>query len=288
MNLLDKLERKIGWLTIPGLMHYIVLGNAFVYIIQMVLNVDMDAALAFDWNLILRGQVWRIFSFVFIPPTIFGGSVWNVVIAALIFMFYYSIGRKTEMAMGSFAFTIYYLVGMLGVIFFGVVFRVPVTGDYLNSAIFFAYAYYFPDDLILVMMILPVKIKYMAFLSGALLLASFVMGNFYIKILIFTGMINFILFFGKSLVIDRLINRRRKSVFRSNSQGKRRAGFKAKVYTNPNYGKSGNVLHCCEVCGRTERDAADLEFRYCSSCEGYHEYCMEHLHNHIHKKEGEA
>ena len=43
--------------------------------------------------------------------------------------------------------------------------------------------------------------------------------------------------------------------------------------------------HKCAVCGRTELDAPDLEFRYCSKCAGDHEYCSEHLYTHTHVTE---
>ena len=40
--------------------------------------------------------------------------------------------------------------------------------------------------------------------------------------------------------------------------------------------------HKCAVCGRTEKDDPNLEFRYCSKCEGNLEYCMDHLYTHKH------
>lgn len=41
-------------------------------------------------------------------------------------------------------------------------------------------------------------------------------------------------------------------------------------------------------CVRTDRaDGDDLEFRYCSKCDGNYEYCQDHLftHQHVHKKQ---
>ena len=40
--------------------------------------------------------------------------------------------------------------------------------------------------------------------------------------------------------------------------------------------------HKCTVCGKTDVDSPDLEFRYCSRCNGYHCYCQEHISNHTH------
>ena len=40
--------------------------------------------------------------------------------------------------------------------------------------------------------------------------------------------------------------------------------------------------HKCAVCGRTDADHPELEFRYCSRCAGYHCFCQDHINNHIH------
>ncbi|RRD94911.1 hypothetical protein EII17_05735 [Clostridiales bacterium COT073_COT-073] len=290
MNLLDKLERKIGWLAVPNLMFYIVIGNAMVYITQMLTGLDLTYTLAFHLPSVLQGQVWRIFSFVLIPPTIFTGGIWSLFVAALAFLFYFSIGRQLENAMGTFAFTLFYLLGMLCVIVTGSVFSVPLTGTYLNSTLFFAYAFYYPDNQILVMYVIPVKVKYIAYFSAAVLAFNFVTSSWLGKILTISGLLNFFIFFGKPLLLDRMLRYRRKQRYAA-GQGfaRSRQHSKFKVYTNP-YAQSAkkNTRHCCEVCGRSELDDPNLEFRYCSVCEGYHEYCMEHLHQHIHKKSGEA
>ena len=41
-------------------------------------------------------------------------------------------------------------------------------------------------------------------------------------------------------------------------------------------------LHKCAVCGRTDTDYPNLEFRYCSKCVGNYCYCMDHINNHVH------
>lgn len=284
MNLLDKLERKIGWLAIPNLMLYILTGNVLVYLMQMFLGADLTAMLAFNRDAILAGQVWRIISFIFIPPAAFSGGMMSVLMAALIIFFYYSIGRQLEYAMGSFAFTMYYLIGMLGVIAVGCIFGGSISGVYLNTSLFFAYAVYFPDELILFMFFLPIKIKYLAYFSGAFLILQFALTSLLGKILILTGVLNFLLFFGKSLFGRQMTHwssRKRQHQRWKVIQGGKNPYQSAKE-------SHSAAKHCCEICGRTEIDSPELEFRYCSACEGYHEYCMEHLHNHTHRKAGEA
>ena len=282
MKLLDKLERKIGWLTIPNLMIYILTGNVLVYVMQMVFSLNLTGMLAFNREAILAGQVWRIISFIFIPPAEFSGSIMSTFIAALVIFFYYSIGRQLEYAMGSFAFTMYYLLGMLGVILAGSIFGGNISGIYLNSSLFFAYAVYFPDEMILFMFFIPIKIKYIAYFSGAMLAILFVLTSLTGKILIITGLINFLIFFGKSLFSRRAthISSRQRRKWKVIQGGRN-------PYQTGTASRSA-AKHCCEVCGRTELSSPELEFRYCSACEGYHEYCMEHLHQHTHKKSGEA
>ena len=48
--------------------------------------------------------------------------------------------------------------------------------------------------------------------------------------------------------------------------------------------QAGQPRHKCAICGRTEIDSPQLEFRYCSKCEGSYEYCSDHLFTHEHVK----
>ena len=46
--------------------------------------------------------------------------------------------------------------------------------------------------------------------------------------------------------------------------------------------KEKGYHHKCAVCGRTDTDYPDLQFRYCSKCAGYHCFCSDHIFNHVH------
>lgn len=288
MKLLERLEKKIGWLAIPNLIVYILTGNMMVLIMEAFANLDLTTTLAFDWELILKGQIWRVISFVFIPPASLSASAMSIIIVALVFLFYFSIGRKTEAAMGSFAFTMYYFIGVICVVITGIVFRIPLTGTYINSTLFLAYAYFYPNDEIMLFFILPIKVKYIAYLSGLGILLRLAFGNWVEKLLIISGILNFLLFFAPPLlseVLGRVRNKKRRSDYRKKAAA--RWGAEPIVYSNPHKQKS-NARHCCEVCGRTEISNPDLEFRYCSKCGGMHEYCMEHLKEHTHINAGDA
>ena len=45
---------------------------------------------------------------------------------------------------------------------------------------------------------------------------------------------------------------------------------------------SNPYRHKCTVCGKTDMDYPNLEFRYCSRCNGYYCFCVEHINDHIH------
>lgn len=300
MKFLERLEKKIGWLAIPNLIVYILTGNMMVIVMQAFAGFDLTPTLAFDWELIMQGQIWRLLSFIFIPPATLTGSAMSILIVVLVFMFYLSIGRKTEAAMGSFAFTAYYFFGVFCVIITGILFRIPLTGAYINSTLFLAYAYFYPNDEILLFFILPVKVKYLAYLSGFALFIQLLVGSWINKLLLISGILNFLLFIAPSLVmdiVDRIRHKKRRMDYRKKAE--QRWGVEPKVYTNPfastNYQTKpysakpkSDARHCCEVCGRTEISNPELEFRYCSKCGGLHEYCMEHLKEHPHINSGDA
>lgn len=288
MNLLDKLEKKIGWLAIPNLVSYVIGGNVMVFVLQILMQIDLEDHLSFYLPAILSGQVWRMITFVFIPPVIFGGSMFNLFISAIILMFYYNIGRRLEVVMGRFAFTIFYFLGILALILLSLSLSIPVSGEALAYSLYFAYAYYFPNHEILFMYFIPVKIKYLAYLSGCFLLWQLLILPWMGKIIIIAGLFNFLVFFGKKIFYQPIYLLVRRQNYKHKVS---RAHFK--VYSNPHIpgpkkNRTSQARHFCEECGRTDLDGPNLEFRYCSKCQGYHEYCMDHLHSHKHKENSEV
>ncbi len=260
MSRLNKLERKYGKYSIEGLMKYIVIINFAVYLLQMI-NPTIRNSLALIPQLVFQGEVWRIITFVFIPPN------QSIIFIFFALYFYYMIGTGLEQAWGSFKFNIYYLVGVLATVVFSLVTGVPVgEATYLNLSLFLAFAYLYPNFEVLLFFILPVKMKYLAYLDAFLLTYEFVFGNLSTKLMVLAAIINFLLFFGKDM-INYTKNRKHVQTNRK----------KFKVIDINDY-----VRHKCTVCGITEKDNPDMEFRYCSKCNGHHEYCMKHLKDHKH------
>lgn len=269
MNFLDKLERKYGKYAISNLMLYILLGNGIIFLLDAFTGGLASYFCYFNLDLVLQGQIWRLITFVFIPQS--DSIIFFIFVAFL----YYSIGNALEHAWGSFKFNVYYLSGALltilalsivklvtGISYFG-------SSYYINLSLFLAYAALFPNVEFMVYFILPIKVKYLAWLDVALLAYEFLIGGIPTKVLIIVSLLNFLVFFGK------------------------RVFGGAPTQTQRNFNKQKRELkqgppiqvafHKCTVCGKTELTDPDMEFRYCSRCNGNYEYCMDHLHDHEHK-----
>jgi len=274
MNFLDKLERKFGHLAIRGLSKYLIV----FYIVGAILSVSMRFTefnfygnfLALNPYMILRGQVWRLITFLMATPTS------NLLFLLLVLLCYYNICRELEYIWGDFKFNLYILTGVLGTIAAAFILYF-VTKEpyifmdtfYLNLSLMLAYIASFPDARFYIYGIIPIKAKWLGVIEGIYLALSFFGGDIVIKVAIVVSMINFLLFFMGT----------RKYHKYSPKQVKRRNTYIREVRTSNNM-----TRHRCHVCGRSELDDLNLEFRYCSKCEGNYEYCSDHLYTHTHVK----
>ncbi|MEG1255961.1 hypothetical protein [Clostridium sp.] len=259
MKWLNKLEKKYGKYSIHGLMKYIVAANLAVFLLDSI-SPGLINNLALIPQAVMQGQIWRVLTFIFIPPSM--SAFWIL----FTLYFYFIIGSGLEQAWGSFKFNIYYLVGMITTIAVSLISGNFGTAYYLNLTLFLAFASIYPNHEVLLFFILPVKMKYLALLDVLLLLNQFVMGGFDIKLMILASLANYLIFFGK----DFICLFKTKKVVKKNKE-------RFKVIEMKNY-----VRHKCTVCGITERDDPNMEFRYCSKCSGHKEYCMNHLRDHEH------
>jgi hypothetical protein len=168
-------------------------------------------------------------------------------------------GDALEQAWGAFKVTLYYFLGMVGVTMAAFLFgRTVVSAFLLNSSLFFAFATLYPDTQIYVFFVLPLKIKWLAFISLALLLLELLWGSLSTKAAILVSFLNYFVFFGPP-AYAKLQNRAAMDI--------RKRKFESKASPE-------ETLHRCVVCKRTERDSAELEFRVSRNGE---EYCLDHL-----------
>ena len=281
MNWLDKLERKFGRFAIPNLTVYLLAGYVIGFGI-MYLMPDMIGYLTLEPALILRGQVWRIISWVLIPPTT------NVISLVFLVLLYYSLGTVLERTWGSFRYNVYIFSGLLFTVIaefglyayfrfrYGVEMPLSMIGlvstNYITMSIFLAFAAIYPDMEVLLYFILPIKMKWMALVYVVMAGYSFFRGGLMTKVAIGASLLNFIIFFLSSRNMKRFGPR----------EQARKARFKRQSAPHMKY--SSGAKHRCAVCGRTELDDPCLEFRFCSKCNGNYEYCQDHLFTHEHVK----
>lgn len=191
---MNRLERKFGRYAIKNLMLHITILNAIVYVVVYVLRqTDLLAYLVLDPALVMKGQIWRIFTFVMVPPAT--SLIWIV----FVMYFYYFIGTGLQSAWGNFKFNVYYFLGMLLTAAVSMISGAVVDGTFLNLSLFFAFAVLYPNMPILLFFILPVKIKYLAYVYALSNLYFLLTGTNAVRMMIIGSLLNFFLFFGKSL-----------------------------------------------------------------------------------------
>ena len=282
----DKFCYKHPKFGISRLMLYIVVATAGVYFISLMDRTGtLISFLSFNPVLILRGEVWRVVTWLICPITT---QPFSLLISLY---FYYFIGTALEQTWGSGRFTIYYIMGFIlnliygFVIYFATKLPIPINADYLNMSMFFAFAALYPDNQVLLFFIIPIKIKWLALLDAAYfayaIIANAVNGYWFFALMPIVAILNFFIFCGGTLVS--YMRRSRFAGYNSNTIKFKSAAKKAKRQNTHNKTADGRPYrHKCSVCGRTDADFPNLEFRYCSKCQGYHCFCIDHINNHIH------
>lgn len=284
MSWIDKLERKFGRRGIPNLTMYMVICYVLGYLLNA-LNPSLLSMLSLEPAMILRGQIWRLVTWVIYPPQ--NGNFLFFVIA--IFFFYYPVGNSLERTWGTFRYNLYIFSGLFFVVVgafltYFLTGRVYLVGSvfttyYVSTSVFLAYAACYPDMQLLLWFVIPIKMKWMGWLYGIMILYDIVsyvrMGAWVMTVPIIASFLNFILFFFSGINLHRY----------NPKEVKRRREFKkamAGSRVNPDTGSAAK--HKCAICGRTELDDPNLEFRFCSKCNGNYEYCQDHLFTHEHVK----
>lgn len=259
MSLLNSLERRLGWIAIPGLIRYLVALTALVYLLTF-LNPNFIALLTLDPGRILHGEVWRLVTYIFIPRSLGApGSLMQPLWLLVALWFLLFIGDRLEQVWGAFRLTIYFLVGMIGTTVAAFLFGAQFSNAMLASSLFFAFATFFPDEVIYLFFVLPVKVKWLAWLSAALLIFGFLGSPNSYRMALIVAFANYFLFFGPDLV---------RSVRQRQSVASRRRRFEENARPDE------EALHHCATCGATELTNPNLEFRVARNGE---EYCLAHL-----------
>ena len=277
-HLLNKLERKLGRHAIPNLILWLLAGYAIGFTLAYTAP-EVLSLMTLEPYYILRGQVWRLITWVLMPPDT------SLLFAVIMMLFYYQLGQSLERTWGSFRFNVYIVGGILftvigAFVLYGIFYAlngIPVTGmgaffttNYINMSIFLAFAVCYPNMQVYLYFIVPVKMKWLAVVYGGLIVFSLIQTNWAGAVAIISSLLNFLVFYVSTRDFHRI----------SPKEIHRRQAFKSQMRQSAP--RPGITKHKCAICGRTEKDDPALEFRFCSKCEGNYEYCQDHLFSHQH------
>ena len=264
---------------IPNLVKFIVIGNVLVYFLDMFSQGYASYALMFYTPWILQGEVWRIVTFIFVPTSGYNPSdMLSVLWFAMSLLFCYYIGNALERQWGTARFTVFYGLGVVLNIIVGFVMG-STSMYYINMSMFFAFATLYPEMQVLLMGILPLKVKWLAWIEAALfaydVFFSLASRQWVTAVLPLVALLNYFIFFWDDLM-GTLRRTGERAVYRARPQTINFKKAQKQVREHKGY------LHKCAVCGITDADDPNMEFRYCSKCNGYYCYCMKHINNHVH------
>ena len=266
MSLFNKLERALGRFAIPGLSLYLVMAQFACWGLVRLdrLNPERIALLP---AAVRAGEIWRLVTFLFLPPS-FGGGPFEVMFLAFAWYLFYLMGSALEGYWGTFRYNLF--VGLGWLLTVAVAWLTPfsyATNLFLAGSVFLAFAFLNPEFEMLLFFILPVKIKWLALLTWIGYGYKLAVGSWPTRLMVLAAIGNFLVFFAGDIV-QRI------------RTGRRRMSHQAKVFAATPDEKEPR--HRCHVCGKTDLTNPLLDFRYCSKCAGDQCYCPEHIFNHVH------
>jgi membrane associated rhomboid family serine protease len=258
----NRLHQLLERCAVPGLIRYVVLFNALVFILHLIYPGYLSV-LELDPAMVLHGQIWRLVTWIFIPETL--SPFW--IFFSLLFLLY--LGDGLETAMGATKLTLFYLSGIILCtvvsFFFGLLGSGGSIGranTFLNLSLLLAFATVYPEFKVLVFFVLPVRIAWLALFSAAIMILSALGQPLVVTATLGAAFLNFFLFFHEEL---------RTHLGFLKLGAKRFSG--APSQSKP-VDLTGETLHRCDACGKTEISHPEVDFRV--SANGG-EFCKEHL-----------
>ena len=264
MSWLSRLEKNFGHLAIHGLLRYVAAFSSLCFILFKIQPGDefQPGYLDFlwlDWNRVMQGEVWRLFTYIFIPSV--GGFFPDWLGMAFYVLFLFWVGDGLERAWGEFRLNVFFFLGMLGTTIGAFITRGnPGGGGLLHMTVFLAFARFYPEEWIRLFLLIPVKVKWLAWFDVALLLYFFITGTISMRAAIMVSFLNYFVFFGRDLI---------REIKTHGEIRERRARFTRAVAEG-----TSETMHRCHICGVTEQTSPEMEFRVSDDGE---EYCVQHL-----------
>lgn len=270
MRWLSRLQQKLEPYAIPNLPLWLIAGQGMLYGVS-VAEPDFTARLALVPNAVLGGEYWRLLSFLFIPP------ITNLLFLFCAFYFFYLMGTALEHHWGTLRFNVYLFIGYAATLAAAFAFPslrdLPHTNAFIGSSVFLAFAKLYPNYVITIFLIIPVRVYWIATFTWIGIVYSLVaVPDWSYRVSVVAGIANYLLFFFHDVFYGAVRNERRMR----------------RQITNLTRSHQEPIQHRCVVCGLTEQDDPNADFRYCSQCDGTPCYCNQHLRDHQHLKPGNA
>jgi len=283
LTLLDRLERRFGWLAVPHVTITLIVGQALLYFIgYMSAHEILPNGASIDRvylvpPLVMEGQVWRLVTFLFQPP----GTI--PIFAVFYFSLLYTFGSTLETQWGTFKYNLFLLIGYVANVaaaFIGwyllqqqinpegnemlKLAAIPASNAFLYGSIFLAFARLYPDFTLNLFFVLPIRIKWLALLAWIGYAYVMLVGNWIERMMVLATVLNYVLFFGREHV-------------REWRQGQRKRTFQSQAKR-----ATAAAKHICAVCGVSSVESPRMLFRYCSKCSGQRCFCPDHIRDHEH------
>jgi membrane associated rhomboid family serine protease len=270
MSFRKNLESRLRRWAVPNPTAIIIAGQVVLFLLQMAreagqIGGDPFAMIYLDPGRVLQGEVWRLVTFAFVPPQT--ALIWAI-FGWLIFYFF---GTTLENSWGTYRYNVFLFIGLIAniaaaFVAWGMGALAIADNGFLYGTVFLAFARLYPDFVINLFLILPIRIKWLALVAWIGYGYAFVVGGWMGRMLIIASLTNYLVFFGREH-------------FRDLKQSHRRRSYHART------AKVGKPVHTCLVCGLDSESSPKTAFRYCSKCAGQCCYCPEHIQNHEHVTE---
>lgn len=262
-KLLNKLEGRLSRYAVPHVTEALVASQAIAFLLIGTQGPDFAERMVLTRDGLLNGEVWRLVSFLLIPPS---GNVLFLFFALYLF---YLMGTALDKFWGTFRYNVYLLIAWASTV--GAVFLVPegaMTNMFIETSVFLAFAWLYPDFQLMLFFIIPVRIKWLALLTWIFMGIAVFLGDLSTQLSVAAGVLNFLLFFARD-------------IWQWAMSGKKSMERRAETFANKN-----EAFHRCTICGITDKTHPHAEFRYCPECAGAPCYCMDHIDSHEHRRNG--
>jgi hypothetical protein len=250
MKFLDKMEKRLGFLAVPNVMLTLIAAQLFIYAMILMGRVELSALLLIP-KAVLGGEWWRLFSFLIAPPYL-AGTLFQALFLAFFWYILWMMSQTLEAAWGLTRFNLYLLFSVLFAVagaFLGQLVSPSTTlfvlPKFLFYATFLAYATVNPNTQFLIMFVIPMKVKWLAWITVAFGCITFLsLPSIGHRIAFIAPYLCYALFFRDALK-QSLEARQRRATF----EAERRLAADA-------------PLHTCAQCGATDKSAPEQDFRY--------------------------